>query len=730
MHWAGHHMVHRVDKPNGESIHYRYDREGNLVEVVNERGEVHTLKRDLAGRVIAETFFDGRTYDYKLDAAGRLAAHRNGAGERTEIARDTAGRVIERTYDDGSKESFEYDPEGRLVASSAGDVLTTYAYNARGVLVKETSSVAGAALSVECAVNAIGQTIERRSRAGSVVRFDRDLMGRTVRIHLPDGGVIERTLDGLGREVLRSLPEGGAILCRYDGMGAMIERRVVGGRASRRGTPDWVGRLPEGTTFAEGFVVSRGGELIERVTSDGEREAYAYDTVGRIVQRSTRTGVERFSYDGAGHTHEVDGPARAYGAGGVPLRRGEETYQYDAEARRVRKTDQAGRETRYEWNGRGLLAGVRLSDGTRVEYVYDTEGRRVLRRRSHPTGAVTETRFAWCQGLMFHETTLEISGGERRLVSERLYVHDDVGAPLAHRDTVYHDGQAVHQPWVHYVAGPADLPALLIAGDGAILSRVRSSAWGVVSFEGAATTPLRFLGQYFDEDTGLSYNRYRYYDPALGLFINADPSGLSGGTSAFEYARSQPYRYVDPLGLQPVTTTVTSSDGTITQTGYSTRHPNHTSPQGIHPVVWQALPQRGAFYNEPGPDGRGGIGQSYPAGRPPHTCGEPHALTNYIRAWEQQHNGGQPLNPNNPRDREKIQRCLGSIGSIASQHDDGTPRAPCPNCSQLIANLQARWGAPATSAVQPGYTNPQGTGPLTNYSPPLENYLGPRRRYR
>ncbi|AUX22310.1 uncharacterized protein SOCEGT47_028110 [Sorangium cellulosum] len=257
MHWAGHHMVHRVDKPNGESIHYRYDREGNLVEVVNERGEVHTLKRDLAGRVIAETSFDGRTYDYKLDAAGRLAAHRNGAGERTEIARDTAGRVIERTYDDGSKESFEYDPEGRLVASSAGDVLTTYAYNARGVLVKETSSVAGAALSVECAVNAIGQTIERRSRAGSVVRFDRDLMGRTVRIHLPDGGVIERTLDGLGREVLRSLPEGGAILCRYDGMGAMIERRVVGWRASRRGTPDWVGRLPEGTTFAEGFVVSR-----------------------------------------------------------------------------------------------------------------------------------------------------------------------------------------------------------------------------------------------------------------------------------------------------------------------------------------------------------------------------------------------------------------------------------------------------------------------------------------
>ncbi|HTN85994.1 MAG TPA: hypothetical protein VL242_19980 [Sorangium sp.] len=79
MHWAGHHMVYRLDKPNGESSHYRYDREEQLVQIANERGEIHTLNRDVAGRVVAETFFDGRRCDYKLDAAGQLAAHRNGA---------------------------------------------------------------------------------------------------------------------------------------------------------------------------------------------------------------------------------------------------------------------------------------------------------------------------------------------------------------------------------------------------------------------------------------------------------------------------------------------------------------------------------------------------------------------------------------------------------------------------------------------------------------------------
>jgi len=40
---------------------------------------------------------------------------------------------------------------------------------------------------------------------------------------------------------------------------------------------------------------------------------------------------------------------------------------------------------------------------------------------------------------------------------------------------------------------------------------------------------LRFQGQYFDEETGLHYNRHRYYDPSLGQFTTQDPIGLLGG---------------------------------------------------------------------------------------------------------------------------------------------------------------------------------------------------------
>jgi RHS repeat-associated protein len=63
------------------------------------------------------------------------------------------------------------------------------------------------------------------------------------------------------------------------------------------------------------------------------------------------------------------------------------------------------------------------------------------------------------------------------------------------------------------------------------------------------TNPFRFQGQYFDEETGLHYNRYRYYDPHSGRFVSKDPIGLAGGTNSHAYAPNA-LQWVDPLGLQ------------------------------------------------------------------------------------------------------------------------------------------------------------------------------------
>ncbi|EXB48568.1 RHS repeat-associated core domain protein [Acinetobacter sp. 1000160] len=51
-----------------------------------------------------------------------------------------------------------------------------------------------------------------------------------------------------------------------------------------------------------------------------------------------------------------------------------------------------------------------------------------------------------------------------------------------------------------------------------------------------------------DQETGLHYNRYRYYSPYVGRFISKDPIGLLGGNNVYAYAPN-PVSWIDPLGL-------------------------------------------------------------------------------------------------------------------------------------------------------------------------------------
>jgi RHS repeat-associated protein len=60
--------------------------------------------------------------------------------------------------------------------------------------------------------------------------------------------------------------------------------------------------------------------------------------------------------------------------------------------------------------------------------------------------------------------------------------------------------------------------------------------------------PLRFQGQYFDAETGLHYNRHRYYNPGTGRFLTPDPIKLAGGLNSYQYVPN-PMGWVDPLGL-------------------------------------------------------------------------------------------------------------------------------------------------------------------------------------
>jgi RHS repeat-associated protein len=152
----------------------------------------------------------------------------------------------------------------------------------------------------------------------------------------------------------------------------------------------------------------------------------------------------------------------------------------------------------------------------------------------------------WDGDVLVHEITHTAGASGDPVVEERTYCFDDGSfEPVAHRDGPRDEGC-----WFHYVNDPAGTPERLVDAEGSVACDLSRQAWGKTTVApGAKTsTPLRLQGQYEDRETGLCYNRFRYYDPEAGRFISADPIGLRGGLHGFRYGPNTS-RWQDPLGL-------------------------------------------------------------------------------------------------------------------------------------------------------------------------------------
>nr|WP_232430933.1 RHS repeat-associated core domain-containing protein [Pseudomonas massiliensis] len=86
--------------------------------------------------------------------------------------------------------------------------------------------------------------------------------------------------------------------------------------------------------------------------------------------------------------------------------------------------------------------------------------------------------------------------------------------------------------------------------EGRIVWQATFKAWGGLdSLEvDEVEQNLRFQGQYFDQESGLHYNTFRYYDPGVGRFTTQDPIGLLGGDNLYQQYAPSPVGWVDPCG--------------------------------------------------------------------------------------------------------------------------------------------------------------------------------------
>ncbi|EIQ7488898.1 RHS repeat protein, partial [Escherichia coli] len=114
-------------------------------------------------------------------------------------------------------------------------------------------------------------------------------------------------------------------------------------------------------------------------------------------------------------------------------------------------------------------------------------------------------------------------------------------------DPVYTPARKIHL----YHCDHRGLPLALVSTEGATEWCAEYDEWGNLLNEEnphQLQQLIRLPGQQYDEESGLYYNRHRYYDPLQGRYITQDPIGLKGGWNFYQYPLN-PVQYIDSMGL-------------------------------------------------------------------------------------------------------------------------------------------------------------------------------------
>ncbi|HST86414.1 MAG TPA: RHS repeat-associated core domain-containing protein, partial [Kineosporiaceae bacterium] len=510
--------------PDGARIAMAYDTELRPVAIIDARGLQWQYEYDAAGRVVREIDYDGRILSYRYDAAGQLLARTNGAGETVEFVRDRLGQVVEEHAGD-RRTSYTYDIAGRLLRAVNADADLVFDRDVLGRIVAETCD----GRVVSSTYDAAGQRVARQTPSGLRSRWNFDAAGRPVTL---DSGTASLSFS-------------------WDDGGREIERRL--GAATLRQSWDPTSRLTSQALSGSGSARERRFRYRADgyLTGAGDRR-FELDAVGRVVHVSGDGGPERYRYDAAGGVTNARGASVGDTTGdhefqGTRVRRAGRThYSYDAQGRltlrRIRLLSGGTRDWRFGWDAQDRLITLSTPEGTHWRYRYDALGRRVAKERLALDGAVVErVDFSWDGALPAEQRT-----GTR--VTTWDFDPTDL-KPLAQHERnsqdERHQQDDVDQRFYAIVTDLVGTPTELVDESGNVLPE-RTSLWGAAA--GGSRTPLRMPGQYADEESGLHYNLFRYYDPATGEYVSADPLGLEAGFNNRHYVPN-PLHWLDPFGL-------------------------------------------------------------------------------------------------------------------------------------------------------------------------------------
>ncbi|OOL36198.1 RHS repeat-associated core domain-containing protein [Pseudomonas sp. FSL W5-0299] len=515
------HLVSRRLNPDGSQLRYRYDNSRLLLtEIENERGEHYHLDYYPNGLIQQETGFDGRRTAYEYDLNGQLLKKTefgdDGSELITEYLRDAAGRLLVKTLADGEEIHYSYDAFGRLVNVDDGHWPLAYEYDLQDRLITE-------------------------HQGWGTLRYEYDKLGQLSHCRLPDGSKLDYRHQSGGR--LNSIDLNGSRLTTHQfSAGRELQRQQ--GLLLSQYQYDEQGRLQAHTVsqqernlFRRRYAYDANGNLAGIDDSRKGNRSYHYDPLDRLINVRGST-PESFAHDPAGNLLGQGDQISANLAnvkGNRLLMQGDRHYDYDAYGNLTRERRGTGQKlvTEYNYDCQHRLIGASLPGGSVATYKYDAFGRRIEKTVDGST-----TEFLW-QG----ERLIAESANDRY----RTYIYEPGSfRPLAMLDG---EGPLKATPY-YYQLDHLGTPQELTDYSGEIMWSAKYRAYGNLAALDVAEidNPLRFQGQYFDAETGLHYNRHRYYNPGTGRYLTPDPIKLAGGLNNYQYVPN-PTGWVDPLGL-------------------------------------------------------------------------------------------------------------------------------------------------------------------------------------
>ena len=484
-----------ITDPNQATTTYSYDDFGNLLSQTSPDTGTTRYTYDLANNLISRTDANGITLSYAYDALNRL----------TSITAPDASNNVSYVYDTCA------NGQGRLCSITKNNLVTSYSYNAFGDITTHQNT--------HYRYDTAGRVKNQTYPSGNTLNYSYNAANQIDNIELNHGGSTTTIVSNITYQPfggITSLTYGNGLILNqsYDNAYRITSQTITG-------------------TYEQNYDVYDGNGNIKTINDalTLQTSSFEYDNLNRLNTTSNTQGNWLYQYDrNSNRTQSSDGTTPTNGiyetnsnrittwgsnsitldAIGNTLNDGNHTYAYDQHHRLITIDSNIS----YQYNALGQRKSKTVN-GITTHYVYNQNGQLISETDNSGT---TQIEYVYLN----HQPIAVIKEGNVYAIHS-----DHLGTPRVITDA----SQTMIWQWKSEAFGAT------LAND--------DPDGDTIPFE----FNLRFAGQYYDKESNLHYNYYRYYDPQTGRYITSDPIGLAGGVNTYGYVNGNPLYWIDPLGL-------------------------------------------------------------------------------------------------------------------------------------------------------------------------------------